>query len=213
MYSVKEIVSYFSDHFERGKRKGGTIYNLVSLFADELALIKETNTLMLEWRDIDRARGQTLDLIGSNINQPRGKATDEVYRILLKSKIARNLSDGTVDTIIQVVATALNADLEEIKIKEAWETNPDALPAIELMELPLSRLLETGMDPLNFVRIVQKTVASGVKVEQVALEGTFELGTTALEQSADKGLSDITMTTGGTLGAIYSTDVIDELPI
>lgn len=211
MYSVKEIVSLFTDHFR--KDDGSNIYKIASLFSDELQLTKETNDLILEWRDIDKAQGKALDLIGRNINQFRGVATDEVYRILLKSKIARNLSDGTIDTIIEVIATALSADKSEIKIKEGWEVGKYDRPSIEMMQLPLVRLLESGIDPINFVRIIQKTVSAGVKVETVELEGTFELGTVALQQDTDEGLSDIDMTTGGTLGAMYSTDDIVQLPI
>lgn len=211
MYSTKEIISLFTDAFDEGKREGAVLYNLVSLFADELVLLKDTNDLMQSWRDIDKARGKTLDLIGENINQDRGTASDEVYRILLKSKIARNLSDGTIDTIIQVIATALSADLNEIKLRESWEDNPDALPSIRLMQMPLKRLLESGMDPLNFVRIIQKTVAAGIRVEQIELMGTLRL--TAGPGTVANGLSDIDMTVGGTLGAIYSNEKMNELPI
>lgn len=116
MYSVKDIIKLFTDHFY--KDEDGNLYKLIDICADELGRVKSTNDLIESWRDIDKAKGKTLDLIGENINQNRGAATDEVYRILLKSKIARNLSDGTIDTIIRVIAVALNADLEEIKIRE-----------------------------------------------------------------------------------------------
>lgn len=211
MYSAKDIMSLFTDHFR--KDKDSNLYKLISLFSDELQLIKETNTLMVEWRDIDKAKGKTLDLIGSNLNQARGVANDEVYRILLKSKIARNLSDGTVDTIINVIATALSAETKEIKIKESWEVSETDKPGLELMQLPLTRLLASGIDPTNFVAIIQKTVASGVEVKNIELEGTFELGTVALTYDEHKGLGDLNGTLGGQLGAMYSLDDIKALPI
>lgn len=214
MFSAQKIISFFTDAFKKDRES--RLYKLIDICAGELELIKETNALIILWRDIDKAQGKVLDLIGGNINQPRGKATDEVYRILLKSKIARNLSDGTIDTIIKVIAIALSANVSEITIREGWETDPNSKPLIELMQLPLSRLLESGMDPVNFVRIVQKTVAGGVKVGTVELAGTFTLGdaNAANNMDRERGLGDVNdPSVGGYLGAVYSMDNVPELPI
>lgn len=210
MYSVKDIMSLFTDHFR--KDKDSNLYKLISLFSHELKLIKDTNTLMVEWRDIDKAKGKTLDLVGKNLNQARGVANDEVYRILLKSKIARNLSDGTVDTIINVIATALSAEKEEIKIVEGWEVDESARPSIKVMQLPLATLVSSGMNQLDFIRIVQKTVASGVRVEQIELEGTFKLSDEYVDDALGLAFA-YDDGTGGTLSELYSTESINQLPI
>lgn len=210
MYSVKDIMSLFTDHFR--KDKDSNLYKLISLFSDELKLIKDTNALMVEWRDIDKAKGKTLDLVGKNLNQARGVANDEVYRILLKSKIARNLSDGTVDTIINVIATALSAEKEEIKIVEGWEVDESARPSIKVMQLPLATLVSSGMNQLDFIRIVQKTVASGVRVEQIELEGTFKLSDEYVDDALGLAFA-YDDGTGGTLSELYSTESINQLPI
>lgn len=212
MYSTKEIISLFTDFFRKDKKSN--LYKLISLFADELALIKETNQLIMEWREIDKAQGKTLDLIGENINQSRGVATDEVYRILLKSRIARNLSDGTINTIINVIAIALSTDKKNIKIVEGWtdEVNPEPA-SIKLMEMPLEAINKSGIDPTNFVKIIQKTVAGGVKVQSVELTGTFEFGDTSMEIDNNKGFSNIEGTIGGYLGAAFSPSNNQDLPI
>lgn len=212
MYSTKEIISLFTDFFR--KDEDSNLYKLISLFSDELALLKETNQLILEWRDIDKAQGKALDLIGENINQSRGVATDEVYRILLKSKIARNLSDGTVNTIINVIAIALSTDKKNIKIVEGWadENNPEPA-SIKLMEMPLEAINKAGLDPANFVRIIQKTVAGGVKVQAIELSGTFEFGDTSMTIDNNKGFSDINGATGGYFGATFSPSTNQDLPI
>lgn len=211
MYKTDELMHLFTDHFRKDSESN--IYKLMQIFSEELQLLETTNNLILDWRDIDFAQGHTLDLIGSNINQPRGMAIDEVYRVLLKSKIARNLSDGSIDSIINVIALALSADKKEIQITEGWTKENGVKPYIEMSKIPLGKLLETGMDPLNFVALIQKTIAAGVRVNRVELDGTFELGTTAVEYDEKKGLANMELTIGGYLGAIYVAKDVQKLPI
>lgn len=214
MFNVKTIINRFVDYFAFAKNPQSNIFKLMQIFSDELIALEQTNKRILDWRDIDNAQGVALNLIGENINQPRGVATDEVYRILLKSKIARNLSDGSINTIIQVLSIALNTDPSTIKIIEKWNDPHDAEPAaISLIELPLARINEAGMDPINFVRIVQRTVAGGIKVGTIELEGTFEFGTTLMEADNEQGFADIDGTVGGYFGAVFSPSDEQELPI
>lgn len=213
MYTVGYIIKHFTDALFEGKQTSGTLYKVMSVLADEFSLIEQTLATIIAYRDIDKARGMTLDLIGQNINQKRGKATDEVYRILLKSKIARNLSDGTVNTIIDVISLSLSTKPSDVKILESWEVNPNAKPSIELMKLPITKLLESGIDQENFVAIIQKTVAGGVQVKQVELEGTFELGD---DYTGDlvRGMTDsMEDDYGGILGEIYGSSKNEKLPI
>lgn len=215
MFSAKEIVNRFVDHFK--KDNTSNIAKLMHIFSDQLLQLQETTERVGDWRDIDQAQGKTLDDIGSNINQPRGKATDEVYRILLKSKIARNLSDGSINTIINVIAVALSVPPAQIRIVEKWHDELEPEPAtLKVIEMPLQRINESGLDPVNFVRIVQKTVAAGVKVQAIELTGTFEFGDAFVSSNfdANKGFGDINdENIGGYFGAVY-TQVNDyELPI
>lgn len=158
MFDVKSIVSRFVDYFD--KQPNSNISKLMKIFSDELQVLNTTTERVGDWRDIDNAEGQALDDIGTNINQHRGVATDEVYRILLKSKIARNLSDGSINTIIRVLAVALSVPFDQIKIQEKWNDPVEPEPAaIKVIEMPLAKINEAGLDPVNFMRIVQKTVA------------------------------------------------------
>ncbi|WP_419957206.1 hypothetical protein [Psychrobacillus psychrotolerans] len=212
MFEAKAIVSRFVDYFN--KEPNSNISKLMKIFSDELIALNTTTKRVGDWRDIDSAKGVALDDTGTNINQPRGVATDEVYRILLKSKIARNLSDGSINTIIQVLATALSVPPTQIRIEEKWNDSLDPEPAaIKLIELPLAKINEAGLDPVNFVRIVQKTVAAGVKVGIIELTGTFEFGTTAMIVDNLKGFGNIEGTIGGYFGAAFSPSTDQELPI
>jgi len=212
MFEFKAIVNRFADYFN--KHPNSNISKLMRIFSDELLELNTTTQRVSDWRDIESAEGVTLDDAGTNINQPRGVATDEVYRILLKSKIARNLSDGSINTIIQVLATALSVPTTQIKIQEKWNDELEPEPAaIKLIELPLAKINEAGLDPTNFVRIVQKTVAAGVKVGIIELTGTFELGTTTIVVDDLKGFGNIEGTIGGYFGAVYTPSTDQELPI
>src|SRR5690606_5969118 len=59
-------------------------------------------------RDIDQAKGATLDAIGRNVAQGREDLSDKAYRVLIKAKIARNISSGDVDAIKETLAAMLN---------------------------------------------------------------------------------------------------------
>ena len=212
MITVQDMLRRLTDVFR--KDPDSNIGKLMAIFAEQLQKLEQTVQRVEEWRDIDKAEGTTLDRIGENVGQPRGVATDEIYRILIKSKIARNLSKGDINTIITVLSTALNTDPSEIRIVELYN-NPIAPEpaAISIIQLPLKRINEVGMDPAQFARIVQRTVAAGVRVGVIELTGTFEYGAIGDPPDPERGFADINQTFGGTLGAAYSPGNVPDLPI
>lgn len=211
MISVKDLLSRLPDYFD--KRSESTLGKLLAIVAEQLAKLEETQERIRLWRDIETAKGPTLDRIGVNVGQPRGVATDEVYRILLKSKIARNRSTGDINTIIRVLSVALSCPPSDVKIEEMWEAETSEPAAIALIQLPLDRLNQAGMDPIQFARIVQRTVAAGVRVGAIELSGTFEFGMIDEPPDSGKGFVDETGVTGGTLGAVYAPSQNIDLPI
>lgn len=213
MSILNDMLKRLTDNYNKEPNsKIGKLFNIVASELEDLKLsINRTGS----WRDIDEAEGKTLDNIGLNVQQFRGQATDEIYRILLKSKIARNLSDGSINTIIQVLAVTLSTDPSEIVIEEKYADALDPEPAaIKLIGLPIARINEVGMSPQTFIRIVDRIVAAGVRVDTIELSGTFELSsTTNIEVDNDTGLADELMTIGGTLGEVYSPGEEIEYPI
>lgn len=211
MFSVKTIIEKFGHYF----KWTGLLFKLMQIFSRQLTDLKKTIDTVEDWRDIDKAEGATLDRIGENVIQPRGQATDPVYRILLKSKIARNLSDGSINTIISVLATALSVNPSAIRLQEKWNDPDDPEPAaIKVIELPLAKLNEAGVDPSNFGRLVKRTVAAGVSISTVELSGTFEFGDVTNAIDYIKGFGDVDDdSVGGYLGAVYTPSNDIELPI
>lgn len=212
MYSTIEILKRFADIFN--KNEDSNLGKIVQIFSQQLQDLEKTNIRIKEWRLIDNARGVGLDLIGENIKQARGVATDEVYRVLLKSKIASNLSTGDINTIIRVLSLALDADPSTIRIQEQWNDPVDPRPAaIKVIEVPLTKINESGLAPEQFVRMIQKTVIGGVKVASIELTGTFEFGGIPMQLDSAAGFGDLEGTTGGYFGAAFTPSNGQDLPI
>ena len=210
---MKDMLSRFTDVFN--KNPNSNIGKLIGILYAQMEELDTSLEKVREWRDIDEAQGTTLDRIGQNVIQPRGAATDEVYRVLLKSKIARNLSKTDINTIIRVLALALDCDYKDIQIQEKFSDlhEPEAA-SLSLIRMPMKRLNEVGMSPLQFAKIIQKTVAAGVSIAQIELAGTFRLSSIYEGlQRGEFGLSDPDMTVGGTLGEVYVPGNDYELPI
>ncbi len=211
MIAVKDLLRRLPDVFD--KRTESTLGRLLGIVSAQLAELEATQNQIREWRDIETAKGPTLDRIGVNVGQPRGVASDEVYRILLKSKIARNRSTGDINTIIRVLSVALSCPPSDVKIEEMWDAETPEPAAIALIQLPLDRINNAGMDPIQFARIVQRTVAAGVRVGAIELSGTFEFGEIDEAPDTAMGFSNDAGQTGGTLGAVYAPAENVDLPI
>ncbi|CAH8249325.1 hypothetical protein WJ0W_006511 [Paenibacillus melissococcoides] len=90
---MKDMLGRFTDAYN--KNPESNLGKLVSILHSQLTSLEDTLDKIQEWRDIDRARGTTLDRIGENVVQPRGAATDEIYRILLTVEgSAKLIEDG-----------------------------------------------------------------------------------------------------------------------
>lgn len=165
MYGVKDIVNLFTDHFRKDEESN--TYKLMQLFSNELQLLKAANDRIIAWRDIDNAEGKALDLIGRDLLKPRGTATDAQYRIMLKTKIAQNLADGTINGLINAIAYVLGVEKQQVKVVELWELlNEPASLAIE--EIPLQTIYDANITTNQFEEILTSLVAGGVKLMLLA---------------------------------------------
>src|SRR5690606_6031019 len=81
------------------KEQESRITRLFRVIGQQVTELQRTLRTTERQRDIDQARGATLDAIGRNVSQGRGGLSDAAYRVMIKAKIARNLSPGDVDGI------------------------------------------------------------------------------------------------------------------
>lgn len=202
MFKLPEVMELLPDVIAK---EGSRFAQLVNVWLKQMNELSSTIQRISEWKSIEQAEGAALDEIGGNLGQARGQATDEVYRLLLRSKLARMNSSGSLDSVIEVLALALRAAPDEFRIAEQYDDPIQPEPAaIQVTEVPYEKLNGVGLSPSQFVSLVESLVAAGVRVTQVGLTGSFELASAhdVLEQS-EHGLADEAMTVGGTLGDLY----------
>ena len=188
-------------------------YKLLKLAADEIETVKELFEQIEIFRDIDQAEAAALDNIGRNVGQQRGATNDEIYRVLIKSRIARNLSGGDINTVIRVIALTLNTDVENVEIIELWNTL-DEEPAAVQINIPTALLNEINFSITQFGRLVNRIVAAGVRAN-VLFEGTFQFSSQldVVETDIDTGFSEVDQLEGGKLGAIYDPASDTDIPL
>lgn len=107
-------------------------------------------------RNIDKARGKTLDKLGSNVGQFRRGEDDDLYRLLIKTRIIANLSIGDIPTINKIMSILVKDIF--LGIKETWSyekhRNEPAAIVLQLSEIWSNIPLE----------IIHRIKAAGVRV-------------------------------------------------
>lgn len=132
----------------------------------------------LEWiasiLDIDNADSATLDMYGEMYSQPRGKASDAQYRIMIKSKAVRTLCDGTYKSVIDAICYTLSCDAECIAITESKDEIMTVVVTITGNALDI--INNAGFSPEQVCQIIKKMLPAAVKLETSSFEGTFGFG-------------------------------------
>ena len=209
-YLVEMLKKLTDNYAKDANSKIGKLFNLVST---ELEQADGAFTSIENYRDIDQATGETLDRIGKNVQQFRGAANDDIYRILIKSKIARNLSTGDVNTIIRILAITLNADESNIAVEELYSSSAPESAAV-FISVPATHLNSIGFSITQFGRFVNRIVAAGIKANALS-QGAFSFSAqlAASEADSNAGFADVLQTTGGFFGAAYDPGNDIDLPL
>lgn len=195
------------------KEVPSNIHEIIKIACQIDSDIKATLNKTVTWRNIEEAKGSTLDMIGKSVGQKRGKVSDEVYRVLIRARIARNSSDGTINSMLNALALSLNTTPDKIRIKALYNEGQPA--SIMIDGIPIDELNRTGLTANEFGYLAQTIAAAGVKVTSIDLSGTFQLSSQpgTLENSLDFGLAPLDQSTGGTLGAVFDPNSQGDLPI
>lgn len=158
--------------------------------------------------DLDQAYGKTLDLYGEMLGQQRGKATDAQYRILIKSRIIRNLAGGDYNSVVEAIAMTLHCEPATINLVEL-----DEPCKVQIGDLPFDILNNLALDINTIIKIIKELIPAGVWLESAGFSGTFEFsGGTDLIYDAEAGFADVDQTIGGYLGLMFN-DETAELPV
>lgn len=118
--------------------------------------IDETLDSIKASRNIDNAYGKTLDLMGQNVGQLRIDEDDELYRLLIKTRIIANLSIGDIPTMNEVLSILVKDTF--IGLQEVW-------PHKEYMNEPAAIQVKfnTVVYAIPF-EIINRIKAAGVRV-------------------------------------------------
>ena len=157
--------------------------------------------------DLSLASGKTLDLYGEMVGQERGKASDEQYRIMIRARILRNLTNGDYNSIARAISLIFNCDTTDFCIAEK-----DEPCVVELTGLPFEILNRSGLGVENALKIINEIIPAGVRLETLSFDGTFEFSDAEEEQDAAAGFGDIEQTLGGYFGLLASGDT-SNLPV
>lgn len=200
--------------YNYNKSKESNIGKLFLIITEGLDEVKDTLNKVEDYRDVDIATGKTLDKLGGNVKQYRGIATDEIYRILIKSKQRSVNSQGDINSIISIITDVLDVEPSTLAIKELYDEVEEEPAAIKILSVPLKRLAEIGLSSEQFIQIVERSIPAGVRIAELRLEGTFEFSGVSGDFDTNKGFGDSTNPiVGGTLGATYSSGQNEKLPI
>lgn len=199
------------------KDKDSNNYKILEIERYAVNKLRDTLAEIENILDFNNARGKTLDLWGQRLGQVRGMATDEKYLLMIKAKIARNLSSGSYPDIINAICLTLECEPSEVVIVE--DTEPCT---VKVVTLPLETINRAGFSTSQIVAIIQSLLPSGVKLSTFTFDGTFELAHSYEDMKTDgetKGLTDSYENIknpdaiGGYLGATNSDESDEVLPI
>lgn len=160
--------------------------------------------------DIENATGATLDAYGERYGQSRGIATDEQYRVMIKSKITRSLSSGSYIDVLNAICATFGCTFDDVTLTELSEPM-----AVALEKAPLEAIAKAGFTSSQAYQIIKSLLPTGVTLTSVLFEGTFEFSDIDNEYDEDAGfaISEADQSIGGFLGATEGELSDDILPI
>jgi hypothetical protein len=211
MSIFQTMISRVVDAF--AKNNNSNFSKLFIILSEKIDELNDTFTKIENWRDINQAEGKALDDIATNYGQKRGTTSDEILRVLIKARIARNMSDGTINKMIEALARSLDTETSTIKIKPLFSQGEPAALMIE--GIPIDALNRTGLTIPQFGYIAQAVAGAGIRVASVDLSGTFTFSSQSnvLETSTQFGFAPLNQSSGGTLGASFDPDEESQLPL
>lgn len=157
--------------------------------------------------DLEQAKGYTLDLYGDMVGQDRGKATDEQYLLMIKTKMARNRCGGNYQSIVDCICMILNCQPSDVFLSEDGNS-------ITADKIPLGSIIAADLTPNQFTLIMKSLLPAGVILENSLYAGTFEFASGEGEASQDAGFCQNEGDNYGGYFGVLSDDNADTiLPI
>lgn len=151
------LLSYALDH-----RNNSNLSLVIKAFNDSIFQQKKQLHRIKNWTDIDKAQGKVLDSIGQNYGVSRIDADDDFYRFLIKIAKLKNHSDGSVNEIINIISTALNADPTEFVVKFGYEIDGEPL-ALRIDNIP-NKYNDNPRKTKLMLKYLEESLAAGIRL-------------------------------------------------
>lgn len=219
--------------------KGADSNNYKLLHLNELAVnvFSKDLTDVLNCLDIMQATGKTLDLYGGSVDQKRGVLNDTQYRLMILTKIGKNICQGDYNSVVELLTQMFHCDKGDIILRDSSE------PCRVVVEkLPLEVLINAGFSSEQAITMIELLLPVCVKLSDANFEGTFEFGnivqsstyetfcnfvyqefetkaytqmeeTYSQEYIENKGFGNIEQTIGGYFGLILDDTNAFNLPL
>lgn len=133
------------------------IETITRVFAEKAQEIEDVFWQLITERFLDTAVGVNLDILGRIVRRERGPLNDDVYRAILRGKIAANLSSGTYPEVLRVVELCLNVRSTGISIEVVPE-----YPAAATLRVDLHPIIP-GLGPY-IADLITSAASNGVRV-------------------------------------------------
>ena len=156
--SVKDkMIQMLSDRFDKGS--DSNVSRFIGIVAEQIDRLNDTLRTIESWRDIDEAKGTTLDLIGINLGEARDGRSDAQYRDYLKTAVKATISKGDMESVISMGKVLYQDDI--VNIIETWSSERyDNEPAGLVMQIENTK---TGGIELDY-QILKRVMAAGVRL-------------------------------------------------
>lgn len=125
---------------------------------------------VLDTLDIEQVYGKTLDLYGDFVGQKRGTLTDDEYRIYIKNKMAQNICQGDINSILNLLSQIFDCSIDDISIEEVGGNK------VDIKNLPLPNLIGGTLTEAQMIEMLERILPATVKIRLANIYGTFEFG-------------------------------------
>ena len=178
------------------KNTSSNNYKILEIERQAGADVRESLNAIYQSIDIETATGETLDLYGERFGQPRGSASDELYRVLIKAKIVRSFVNGSNPAICNAICATFGLDRSDVHMTEY------APCVVMFVEFPVKKMNESEIPAEQVLSIIESMIPVCVTLEPIVTDGTFRFADSENVFDPDKGFADVE---GGPVGGTFST--------
>lgn len=162
------IISQITNHDDQAKNRVITQYKdsvnlnkIISVYTQQIQEFEDAAFALINERTLDGSIGFQLDQMGTILDEIRNGLDDDDYRIVLKAKIAENVSEGTPEDLIGIFKVLLNP--EEVHYNEIYPAgfeltaigDQDPVSSIERVKQAINRAKPAGVELVSVKQVTR----------------------------------------------------------